>query len=69
VTSGNGKSDLHKQNVSVCFFTERKCRNLTEHIIFIPFIHLWGIQMLTYNFFIDSVSFFFLINGINSILQ
>jgi hypothetical protein len=25
VTSGNGKSDLHKQNVSVCFFSEQKC--------------------------------------------
>jgi hypothetical protein len=26
VTSGNGKSDLHKQNVSVCFFSEQKCK-------------------------------------------
>jgi hypothetical protein len=25
MTSGNGKSDLHKQNVSVCFFSEQKC--------------------------------------------
>jgi hypothetical protein len=25
VTSGNGKFDLHKQNVSVCFFSEQKC--------------------------------------------
>jgi hypothetical protein len=26
--NGNGKSDLHKQNVSVCFFTEQKCTTL-----------------------------------------
>jgi hypothetical protein len=25
VTSGNGKSDLHNQNVSVCFFSKQKC--------------------------------------------
>jgi hypothetical protein len=25
VTSGNDKSDLHKQNVSVWFFSEQKC--------------------------------------------
>jgi hypothetical protein len=25
VTSGTRKSDLHKQNVSVCFFSEQKC--------------------------------------------
>jgi hypothetical protein len=28
VTSGNGKSSLHKQNVSVCFFSEQKCTYL-----------------------------------------
>jgi hypothetical protein len=27
VPSGNGKSDLHKQNVSVCFFSKQKCRH------------------------------------------
>jgi hypothetical protein len=26
VTSGTGKSDLHKQNLRVCFFNEQKCR-------------------------------------------
>jgi hypothetical protein len=28
VTSGTRKSDLHKQNVSVCFFSEQKCTTL-----------------------------------------
>jgi hypothetical protein len=31
VTSGNGKSDLHKQNVSVCFFSEQKCKCVASY--------------------------------------
>jgi hypothetical protein len=31
VISGNGKSSLHKQNVSVCFFSEQKCTKKVFH--------------------------------------
>jgi hypothetical protein len=33
VTSGNDKSDLHKQNVSVCFFSEQKCTTVHRYEI------------------------------------
>jgi hypothetical protein len=34
VTSGTGKSDLHKQNVRVCFFSEQKCIQLNILLVF-----------------------------------
>jgi hypothetical protein len=56
VTSGNGKSSLHKQNVSVCFFSEQKCKVILFQTTFevlvlqSKFFHVCGTLYLIFIF-------------------
>jgi hypothetical protein len=46
VTLGTRKSDLHKQNVSVCFFSKQKCAS-QSHFIKKYLLQLFTIKIVT----------------------
>jgi hypothetical protein len=63
VTSGNDKSDLLKQNVSVCFFSEQKCTcsnseniilNITLSVVTIKICSSFSIRSLQIGYLIKN---------------